>query len=517
MDLHIFTIFGTIKPWGTIKEPKNTVPNGEIFMFGNDFLDLGVALGMEAFVSIHMSIFVLLPLSSVISKTNSKKAFWVMFGIRAAVLLFFDFFITTGIAIVDFLAVFVGAFIVVPLTKIVNIKGGIKLRKQLDTLNKSTDTAKNVRKSVAKKAVKPTDFDPIFSLSEDACIDSFLNREMQRAQITDVKGLIPGELLRRKNILNTIYAGLIYIYIALIFFHRSIIIYIVGLAILIVYGIMTSRYRLMKYIKKEVKSRPQEKISNIVMNVKASLVADYSGKLKAALIFAAVALALITFAKPRIMYEKADDGYNVRFYTFGLTNMTTASIPEMYQGEKVVGLRGNTFSNMPLLREVTLPDTITEIRGQAFQNCLMLTRVELPGKLVYLGGGAFYNCKFLEEIVLPDTLTYLGGESFYGCSSLTRAKLSAGLTEIRGNTFEECSSLSRIEIPDGVTRIGGHAFYGNRSLSEVLISPQSKLEEIGSSAFRCCDSLEEITLPQGVDINERAFKETNATIYFYDE
>lgn len=36
MDLHIFTIFGTIKPWGTIKEPKNTVPNGEIFMFGND-------------------------------------------------------------------------------------------------------------------------------------------------------------------------------------------------------------------------------------------------------------------------------------------------------------------------------------------------------------------------------------------------------------------------------------------------------------------------------------------------
>lgn len=187
--------------------------------------------------------------------------------------------------------------------------------------------------------------------------------------------------------------------------------------------------------EKEIKSRPQEKISNIVLNVKAALVQDYSKKLKWILMAVAVAGSLLLFSKPRILYEQSEEGYYVRFYTYGLTNMTTATIPAAYQGEKVVGLRGNTFSNMPFLREVTLPDTLTEIRGQAFKNCGSLESVRLPEHLTYLGGEAFYHCTGLEEVNLPD-----------------------GLTEIKGSTFEECSSLQRIEIPDNVTRIGGHAF-----------------------------------------------------------
>ena len=63
---------------------------------------MGMTLFMEAFVTIHMSVFVLLPLSKLISKDNSRKIFWTLFGVRIAILLFFDFFITTGIAIVDF-------------------------------------------------------------------------------------------------------------------------------------------------------------------------------------------------------------------------------------------------------------------------------------------------------------------------------------------------------------------------------------------------------------------------------
>ena len=90
------------------------------------------------------------------------------------------------------------------------------------------------------------------------------------------------------------------------------------------------------------------------------------------------------------------------------------------------------------------------------------------------------------------------------------------MTEIKGSTFEECSSLQRIEIPDNVTRIGGHAFYGNISLEEVVISPDSKLQEIGSSAFRCCDSLQEITLPRSTFVNVRAFKETPVRINYYE-
>ena len=486
---------------------------------GDHGMRLAMALFMEAFVSIHMSVFVLLPLSKMISRENSKKIFWILFWIRIAILLCFDFFITTGIAVVDFFAVFVGAFIVTP----ISIKKGIRITKggersgaqsdvqtgvqsdvqtgvrsdvqasvQTDTQSEKTILA-SAEQSSEKKAVHAADFDPLFAMPEEKCVEAFIKREMQRAQIAEEQNLIPEDMLRRKNILNLIFAVLLFVYVSLFFFHFPMITYVLGFLILAVYAFCTGRYQLMRYLKKEIKSRPQEKISNIVLNVKATLVQDYSKKLKWILMAVAVAGSLLLFSKPRIFYEQSQEGYYVRFYTYGLTNMTTAAIPAAYQGEKVVGLRGNTFSNMPFLREVILPDTITEIRGQAFKNCGNLESVRLPEHLIYLGGEAFYHCTSLEEVNLPD-----------------------GLTEIKGSTFEECSSLQRIEIPDNVTRIGGHAFYGNISLEEVVISPDSKLQEIGSSAFRRCDSLREITLPRSTFVNGRAFKETPVRIDYYE-
>ena len=369
----------------------------------------------------------------------------------------------------------------------------LSMEEKVQTATEAVIHAPATDETVTGRIVHAEDFDPLFAMPEEDCVEGFIKREMQRAGITEEQNLIPEDMLRRKNILNAILAVLLFVYISLFFFHFPMKTYVIGLLILVVYAFLASRYQLIKYLKKEIRSRSQEKISNIVMNVKASMVPDYSKKLKWALIAVAVAGSLLLFSKPRIFYEQADDGYYVRFYVYGLTNMTTATIPDTYQGEKVVGLRGNTFSNMPFLSEVTLPDSITEIRGQAFK-----------------------NCRSLERVTLPEHLTYLGGEAFYHCSSLEEVNLPAGLTEIRGNTFEECTSLLRIEIPDNVTRIGGHAFYGNTSLEEVVISPDSKLQQIGSSAFRCCDSLREITLPQGVSVNERAFKETPVRIDYYE-
>lgn len=369
----------------------------------------------------------------------------------------------------------------------------LSMEEKVQTAAETVIHAPATDETVTGRIVHAEDFDPLFAMPEEDCVEGFIKREMQRAGITEEQNLIPEDMLRRKNILNAVLAVLLFVYISLFFFHFPMKTYVIGLIILVVYAFLTSRYQLIKYLKKEIRSRSQEKISNIVMNVKASMVPDYSKKLKWALMAVAVAGSLLLFSKPRIFYEQADDGYYVRFYVYGLTNMTTATIPDTYQGEKVVGLRGNTFSNMPFLSEVTLPDSITEIRGQAFK-----------------------NCRSLERVTLPEHLTYLGGEAFYHCSSLEEVNLPAGLTEIRGNTFEECSSLLRIEIPDNVTRIGGHAFYGNTSLEEVVISPDSKLQQIGSSAFRCCDSLREITLPRGVSVNERAFKETPVRIDYYE-
>lgn len=522
----------------------------------NDF-PIVFALGVEAFVSIHMSVFVLKPLSNLISKDNSKKTFWNLFAIRAGILLFFDFFITPKIAYVDFIAVFVGAFLIVPisaavrkqnpyasnssnikfagvLNKVANINQNIiadnevilkcvKCGGILEVTDKFCSKCgepfdgNNVTiNSPPKVIVNASNFDPIYSNTEDKLLEEFIKRELDKADVDNKTNLIPADVLKRKNILNIIFSVLVFVYISLVFFHFPIYTYVIGLLILLIFFKITKSYNLIKYLKKEIKSRPGEKISNIIMNVKNSFVSDNSKILVLGSIAIAIVLPLIIFMNPRIIYEKAEDGYAVRFYTFGLTNYTTATIPETYKEEPVVSIRGNAFSNMPFLETASLPNTITEIRGQIFKNDRKLVSVNIPDNLEYLGGGSFYNCTSITSIELPNSLTYMGGETFYNAASLESIKLSKNLTEIRGNAFENCSSLTSIEIPDSVTRIGGHAFYGNTSLLEVVLTSNSCLNEIGSSAFRMCTRLYSITLPSGVSINERSFKESPTSISYFN-
>ena len=90
-------------------------------------IPVSFAIGLEAFISIHMSVFVLKPISKIISQSESKKIFWILFGIRAAILIIFDFFITTSIVVFDFLAVFVGAFIIIPILTAKKNGGMIKM------------------------------------------------------------------------------------------------------------------------------------------------------------------------------------------------------------------------------------------------------------------------------------------------------------------------------------------------------------------------------------------------------
>lgn len=529
---------------------------------GESDFPVGFALVMEAFVSIHMSVFVLKPLSEMFSKDNSKKTFWTLFSIRAIVLIFCDFFITPSIAIVDFISVFIGAFAIVPISALItktninsrsnqvinninninispmntNQINGIELKcAKCNSVLKITDkfcqscgtpfdqnnvvVSENNNSSIPipqKEKVIPSNFDSIYSLSEGMMIEEFIKKELVKAGIDNSVKLVPNDILKRKNILNTIFSVLVFVYISLIFFHFPIYTYVFGLIILFIFYKITRKYNLIKYLTKQIKERPGEKISNIVMNVKNTFVNDNSKNIFIISILVAISLPLIIFFTPKIIYEKTNGGYAVRYYIYGLTNFKSASIPEMHNNEPVVSLRGNTFSNMPFLESVILPNTIVEIRGQAFKNCYKLKEINIPNKLEYLGGGSFYNAKSIKNIELPDTLTYLGGESFYGATSLEYVKLSNNLTEIRGDSFEYCTSLKKITISDNVTRIGGHAFYGDSNLSEVQLTSNSKLNEIGSSAFRQCSSLYSITIPRTTYVNERAFKESPTNIQYFN-
>jgi hypothetical protein len=517
-----------------------------VFAKQEENVEMGIIIFMELFVSIHMSLFVLMPLSKIFSDTDSKRLFWELFTIRAVILLFFDFFITPFIAIADFFAVFIGAFIVVPICAVVKKKtffGDAKVDVLSFALNGEgvTMKCKNCGKEVAitdkfcqfcgskvsnetinviynkdpKKIVEYSSFDNMFKQSEEQMVETFINKELSKASYGMNNKKIPSVLLKRKNNLNYIFSILLFIFVVMIFFHFPFLTYLIGILILFIFKKSTKSLDVKKYIIKEVKSRPSEKVSNIVMNIKGSLVDDDKKSFRLIVNALAIVAALVLFMHPRIIYEEIDGGYSMRYYAFGLTNLTSVEIPEEYNGKPVVSLRGNAFSNMFFLRTVKLPDTITEIRGQAFKNCYLLKEVNIPKNLKSIGGASFYNCKSIEKVEFPDTVTEFGGEMFMNASSLKSVRLSENITEIRGNSFDNCSSLEKIDIPDNVTRIGGHAFYGNINLKEVNISTGSKLQEIGSSAFRRCDSLINIKIPANTIVNERAFKESPTKVSYF--
>ena len=523
------------------------IPSSVLASSGVKSSSIFSAILMETFMSIHMSVFVLSPLAEIISYENKKQIFWILFTVRAFILLIFDFFISTSIAIFDFIFVFIGAFIILPISSYINKK---RTKKNQSIINSTISTKLPTQEKVIlcskcgeklqepykfcskcgtkveetkateieqKTIITSASFDPIYTKSEDDLLEGFINQEIKKANFEKNSKLIPKEILKRRTILCIIFAILLFVSVSLIFFHFPIYTYIMAIIILVIFLKISLKYNIMNFLKKEVKSRPDEKISNIVMSVKTSMVYDNYKVLRLILCLVAMLIPLIIFKDPRIMYEEQDDGYAVRFYTFGLTNFKTAIIPNVYNNKKVISLRGNTFSNMPFLEKVTLPDSIVEIRGQAFKNDLKLVSVNIPKNLEYLGGGSFYGCKSIKEINLPDTLTYMGGETFYEASSLTNIKLSRNLKEIRGDSFEYCTSLKKIEIPDKVERIGGHAFYGDTSLEEVKLSEDSSLKEIGSSAFRQCDRLHTITIPPDTYVNERAFKESPTVVRRFDE
>lgn len=518
-----------------------------------DIIDIFSVCFFELIFTFLISIFFLEPLSKIISLNNSKKVFWILFIIRILISLYFIIFVTDNIMIFDFLLIFIGAVVIKPnSSNFIKNKLGIDDKQMtnnsLDSkLQDSQDigvelrcakcnailqvndnfcqscgapfTGNNVvvteKINYSKKIVTPEKFDNLFSLDEDSMLEGFIKKEMLKVGFDKNTKLIHSDILKRKKVLNLIFGLLVFIYTTMIFFHFSLLTYIISFIILIIYFGNSRKYNLIKYLKKQVKARPNEKISNIVMSAKSLLIKDTSKLTLAISLIIAIVLPLIIFSTPKIIYEKVDGGYAVRYYLYGLTNYKTAVIPDTYKNSKIVSLRGNTFSNMYFLENVKLPDTITEIRGQAFKNCRSLTNVNIPSKLEYLGGGAFYNAKKIDNIILPDTLTFLGGESFRGASSLRKIKLSNNLTEIRGDTFSYCYSLQSIVIPDKVTRIGGHAFYEDYNLETVSISKNSNLAEIGSSAFRKCESLSSIKIPNGTYINERAFKESPTSVSRY--
>lgn len=149
------------------------------------------------------------------------------------------------------------------------------------------------------------------------------------------------------------------------------------------------------------------------------------------------------------------------------------------------------------LRNVTIPESVTEISFRAFYMCKGLTELAIPSSIVSIDSEAFRGCSGLEKIVVDEANTIY--DSRNNCNAIIETqtnKLLIGCKEtiipedivtIGTCAFADCTTLTAITVPNSVTQIDGNAFSGCTGLTEFTI-PQN-IKQIKINAFQNCSNM----------------------------
>lgn len=147
------------------------------------------------------------------------------------------------------------------------------------------------------------------------------------------------------------------------------------------------------------------------------------------------------------------------------------------------------------LTDVTLGEGCTSIGEMAFGYCSELKNLTLPETLTEIGKSAFWESG-ITAVTLPASVEVMGEKAFYGCSSLVSLTIEYGVESIGEHAFQE-TGITSLSLPASVRTIGDAAFYHCNSLADITFS--EGLETIGKSAFaiKGAETLE-IVLPSTV-------------------
>lgn len=252
-----------------------------------------------------------------------------------------------------------------------------------------------------------------------------------------------------------------------------------------------------------------------------------------------------------------DDG-TLAILSLKSTSSDTINIPSEIDGKKVTCLDGNVFTFFTTIKEINIPESITDIGNGVFYLCRSLKKitvdsnnpaftskdgvlydknmttliycpeaiesVTIPDSIKTIGNSAFKSCGITNSITIPDSVTTIEASAFSG-SNFTSVTIGKNVDVIGDFAFSQCGQLTSIDIPDKVTKIGYAAFEHCGSLEDVSIGSGVKsietqafkgtqisyieipanVKTIGSAAFDNCEKMEYVFLSEGVESFSSAF------------
>lgn len=230
-----------------------------------------------------------------------------------------------------------------------------------------------------------------------------------------------------------------------------------------------------------------------------------------------VSYQIISFANKTVRigwYENIDKGYSfgtcVPTNTEGDFYIPSTIQPQYYSGTwTVIEISKSAFRNCSSIRNIYIPNTITNIEVNAFQNCSSLESITIPESVTSIGSGAFSGCTSLEkvklkcpnvgtwfryngtikQVVLEDGVVSVGSNAFGGCSKLDKIHFSETVETIGGGAFSG-SKISVLEIPNSVTTINQAAFSGCNLLTTIILG--GNVSTLGGSVFNNNSSLRRV-------------------------
>lgn len=163
------------------------------------------------------------------------------------------------------------------------------------------------------------------------------------------------------------------------------------------------------------------------------------------------------------------------------------------------------FINCAKLKSLGETSSVTEVGAAAFSGCSSLISINLSNCTTWGSGWSMYgsifkDCSNLKEVIIPESMTEISDEFFQGCSSLTSFDFSH-ITKIGRSSFDGCQSLAKIDLPV-CTEIDEYAFKECSNLTEVNLPICTR---INGCAFYDCLNLSSIKIPASTYIGRYAF------------
>lgn len=192
-------------------------------------------------------------------------------------------------------------------------------------------------------------------------------------------------------------------------------------------------------------------------------------------------------------------------YAFdGCTALTSVFIPA-----NVTFISGDAFMGCYNITSVIVSENNTNYDSRDFCNAIIKKSNDMllfgcqntvvPTSVRTLGSQCFRGQKYLRELTLPEGITEIARYAFCGCTSLERINIPTTVSTIEDYAFYECSALASIVIPNSVVNIGKTAFMYCRSLTSVTIP--KNVTCIGDYAFYWCKGLTSVTMENSTPVS----------------